>query len=529
VEPVVETHCGRLRGIRSEGISIFRGVPYAAPPVGALRLLPCREHESWSGTRDALEFGPAALQGHSALMEITGWTSDHPPSEDCLSLNLFTPGPDTKKRPVFVWIHGGGFTNGTGSQSAYDGTLLSKKGDIVVVSLNYRLGALGFLALPCLQDRDGGTLGNLGLMDQVAALRWISTNIERFGGDPSQVTIAGESAGATSVAALMAVPEARPLFARAILQSGHGGNTSYPEAMLETGERFMHEAGLAASDLGGLMKLPAPEILAAQERLSAKNPDGDWCMTFQPVVDGAFMETMPDEALRAGHLAGKAILAGTNLDEMKLFMLDDEKSFHLDEAGLLRRLDRILQSPGFRNRDWSGPVLERYRAAMPEASIPDLWWAMETDRRMRVPLLRMLEAAEGHLTNTFSFLFTWPSVAFGGIAGSCHSVEIPFVFGTLHNDWAPGLVGEGPAADQLCDVIQRSWLAFVKTGTPRVPELSEWEAYEAATRSTAILGAECRIENAPLEARRAAWRDIETGRDRWTLARKGWSGPIDTA
>ena len=527
MDPVVETQAGRIRGLREGRIAVFRGVPYAAAPVGALRLLPCREPEGWSGTRDASRCGPAAVQGHSALMDLTGWTPTVPDSEDCLSLNVFTPGPDNAKRPVFVWIHGGGLTNGTGSQSAYDGTALARKGDVVVVSLNYRLGALGFLALECLRDREGGTMGNLGLMDQVAALEWIRDNIDRFGGDPGKVTIAGESAGATSVAALMAAPRARPLFRHAILQSGHGSNTSWPEAMLDTGERFMREAGLAANDLDGLLKLPVSAILAAQARLWQNNPDRAWCMTFQPVVDGCFVEAMPDESIRAGRVADKAVLAGTNLDEMKLYILGDSAAYQLDDDGLVRRLDRILHSPGYQARDWSRPVLERYRAAMPGASSGDLWWAMETDRRMRVPLLRTLELASEHARDAFSYLFTWPSLAFGGIAGSSHTTEIPFVFGTLHNDWAPLLVGEGPEVDHLCDVIQRSWLAFVHTGSPEIPELSGWKGYVAGTRKTAILGAECRVERAPLEARRAAWDDIETPRDRWTLRRLGWAAAKD--
>lgn len=527
MEPSVETQSGRIRGRYVESIAVFRGIPYAAPPTGALRFLPARDHDGWTGTRDALQSGPASLQSQSSLMEMTGWKPDQPASEDCLSLDLFTPAIDDAKRPVLVWIHGGAFTHGVGSQSAYDGTLLAKTGDIVVVSINYRLGALGFLALECLANRDGGVLGNLGLMDQVAALEWVRNNIDRFGGDPSRVTVAGESAGATSVAALLAVPRARPLFRRAILQSGHGSNVSWPEAMQETGLRFMKEAGLDAADLDGLMKLPPETILAVQDRVVAGNPDGAWCMTFQPTVDGHFLEAMPHESIRAGAAADKELLGGTNLDEMKLYMLDDAASFHLDEAGLKKRLDRILKSPAYLGRDWSGPVLASYRTAMPEASIPEIWWAMETDRRMRVPLLRMLEDAGRHTRSVFSYLFTWPAVAFGGLAGSCHATEIPFVFGTLHNDWAPGLVGEGPDVDRLSQRIQRSWLAFVHSGTPACSELPDWVGYDTSTRKTAILGASCHVEVAPLEARRSAWDEIETGRDRWTLGRLGWSARAD--
>ncbi len=519
METIVETNAGRIRGTREGAVEVFRGIPFAAPPVGPRRFQSPQPHPGWAGVRDALAFGPAALQNESPLMTLTGWAATCDPSEDCLSLNIWTPATDGAKRPVFVWIHGGAFTNGTGSQSAYDGRFLAERGDIVVVTLNYRLGAFGFLALEGLRDREGGGLGNLGLIDQVAALEWVRDNIERFGGDPAQVTLAGESAGASSASSLLASPRARPLFQRAILQSGHAFNTSWPEAMLETGERFMHEVGLLPGDVDGLLELSVEKILAGQQALASSNPDSAWCMTFQPCVDGDFVESMPIEAIASGKTADISLLAGTNLDEMKMFMLEDPAVFELDETGLIRRLDRILASPTYLDRDWSRPLMERFRAALPETPISELWWAMETDRRMRVPTLRMLEAAAAHSSRNYSYLFTWPSPAFGGLAGSCHAVEIPFVFGTLHNDWAPGLVGEGAEVDRLSDILQRSWLAFVRSGSPAVPELEGWEAYAPDTRITGVLGAECHSEKAPLEAQRAAWDDIAEGRDRWTLER----------
>jgi len=529
VKAIVETRWGRVRGHREGDSLVFRGIPFAAPPVGELRWLPPRLPLPWSGVRDSVEDAAAACQNPSSLMALTGWAPSRPDSEDCLALNVFTPAADAGRRAVFVWIHGGGYTSGTGAQSAYDGHSLVARGDVVVVNINYRLGALGFLALEALREREGGALGNLGVFDQVAALEWVRDHIEAFGGDPSRVTIAGESAGASAVATLLAVPKARPLFDRAILQSGHAFNTSWPEAMLETGERFAHAAGVKPRAVDDLVALPVEKILAAQAHVVANNPDGAWCMSFEPCVDESLVETMPIDAIAKGSVADKALLAGTNLDEMKLFALNDPEVASIDEARFLKRIDRILASPKTRGHDESRPLLDAYRNAMPGASLSDLWWAMESDRRMRVPTLRTLEAASLHSSHNYSYLFTWPSVAFGGLAGSCHALEIPFVFGTHHQDWARPLIGEGKDVETLVERIQRSWIAFTCEGSPETDDARGWIGYEAGKRATGILGKDFGVEEAPLEARRRAWDAISEVRDRFTLARIKAANPVPDA
>lgn len=519
VQPMVEVSSGRLLGTREEKCFVFRGIPYAEAPVGRRRLLTPRAPQPWTGVREALDFGLAAPQPHSELMAMTGWTAEAGVGEDCLSLNIWTPALDNGRRPVLVWIHGGAFTVGAGSQCAYDGTSLCSRGDVVVVTLNYRLGALGFLALEALRDREEGSLGNFGIRDQIHALEWVREHIGEFGGDPARVTLFGESAGATSIGALFATPAAEPLFQRAILQSGHGYNISYEEAMLDAGERFMHELELEPGDLDRLLALPTTTLLAAQDRFVLKNPDGEWSMSFQPVVDGQLLTEMPAEALANGSGAGKAMLAGTNRDEMKLYAINDPKALSMSRKDLMRRMDRVLASPVHENRDWSTPVIDAYQQDMPDAPIHELWWALETDRRIRVPLIRMAERFGRHSERTFLYLFDWPSPAFGGLLGSCHTLEIPFVFGTIGQEWAPPVIGEGDAVASLSDLMQDSWIRFAHTGNPSTPGFGDWPAYLPQDRTTAILGRDPRVEQAPLDTRRAAWDAIPEARDRWTRAR----------
>ena len=255
---VVHTKAGALHGAREDGVAVLRGVPYAAPPVGDLRFQPPQPVPAWSGARDATRDGPIAPQGRSRLAHIMG-DFEHPQSEDCLTLSIWTPAPDTKKRPVMVWLHGGAFSSGAGSLAWYSGEKFAADGDIVAVSINYRLGALGFLCLP------GVSEGNLGLLDQVAALEFVRDNIAAFGGDPDNVTVVGQSAGAASIAILMTMPQARGLFRRAILQSTPFGRMSRtPEDAHRIGRRLLDVLGLKPEEAGTLTTLPATKFVAAQ-------------------------------------------------------------------------------------------------------------------------------------------------------------------------------------------------------------------------------------------------------------------------
>ncbi len=326
---VVHTRAGALRGAREDGVAVFRGVPYAAPPVGGLRFQPPQPVPAWSGERDATRDGPIAPQGRSRLAHIMG-DFERPQSEDCLTLNIWTPAPDAKKRPVMVWIHGGAFASGAGSLAWYSGEKFAADGDIVAVSINYRLGALGFLCLPGVSD------GNLGLLDQVAALRFVRDNIAAFGGDPDNVTVVGQSAGAASIAILMTMREAQGLFRRAILQSTPFGRMSRTlEDAHRIGRRLLDVLGLKPEEAGTLKTLPAAKFVAAQgevARLEKKFADAQ--APFWPVIDGKVFPGDVGPALAAGAGAGIETMIGTTREEMAAFYCIDQEIANADAAAV---------------------------------------------------------------------------------------------------------------------------------------------------------------------------------------------------
>ena len=313
----VETTYGPIRGSRQHGFSQFRGIPYASPPVAALRFRPPEPPETRSGTRDVTCFGPPAAQNRDPLDHIFGRLA--PGDEDCLTLNVWTPATDGARRPVMVWIHGGAFVIGSGCWPWYDGRELIRRGDLVLVTINYRLGTLGFLDLSA---ETGGaeypTSGNHGLLDQVAALRWVRDNIERFGGDPENVTVFGESAGGISISCLMAVPAARGLFRRAIVMSGGPNLVRFPSTSGAAARAFLQTAGVR--DVDGLRILPTKALLKAQKRFLRQNQFGGG-MVFGPVVDGSVLPEPPLHAIQAGCARDVALITGTTLDEMRLWSL----------------------------------------------------------------------------------------------------------------------------------------------------------------------------------------------------------------
>jgi para-nitrobenzyl esterase len=491
VHPVVETRSGRIQGLAEPGLHAFRGVPFAAPPVGALRFRPPRPPEPWAGLRDATHPGPPAPQVASPVMRMLGGAGELGWSEDCLTLNVWTPAADRGRRPVLVWIHGGAFTTGSGGFPLYDGSALARRGDAVVVTINYRLGALGFLALPAFEREEGNVAGNFGLLDQLAALDWVREHAEAFGGDPGNVTVFGESAGAMSLGALLGAPGARGLFRRAILQSGAAHNVSDREQGERVAHAFAKELGAGPDDVRRLREAPAAAVLEAQVRAVTALWGDLRGLAFQPVQEERTLPRPPLDAVRAGAARGVELLVGTNLDEYKLYRPTDPKVESLDDAGLLRRLARVV--PG------GEPVAERAIAAYRErragaaASPTELWFAIETDRIFRVPAQRLLDAQAPHAPGRFAYLFTWASPALGGKLGSCHALELPFVFGTCDLPGLRAFVGGGDGAARLSERMQDAWLAFARAGDPSHPALGRWPAHDPARRPVQILGPECRV------------------------------------
>ena len=347
---IARTTTGTIEGTEEDGLCVFRGVPFAAPPVGALRFRAPQPVEPWEGVREAKSFGPIALQAANPMLEALLPPPDpvQPQSEDCLYLNLWTPGVDGGSRPVMVWIHGGAFTIGSGSENYYDGSNLVSRGDVVVVTINYRLGAFGFLNLPSLGET------NFGMRDQVAALRWVQENIASFGGDPGNVTIFGESAGGMSVGSQMASPEAAGLFHKAIPQSGACHNALTLEETEATGRRFCEKLGVEPDDVEALRAASAADVLAASvavDPLAAADFDGDAAsalpeMPFQPVIDGSFLEKLPIEHVREGSAAGVATLVGSLDEEMKLMSAMGAQEAPTEEGG-----DRVAGDDASRRRE----------------------------------------------------------------------------------------------------------------------------------------------------------------------------------
>src|SRR3954470_11045700 len=500
---VVDTTSGKLEGLAEGGLQMFRGIPFAAPPVGDLRLRAPRPVEPWAGVRPASEFGCWAPQNAPATTlsgQLPGTQA-----EDCLSLNVWTPAADNARRPVMVWIHGGGFIGGSGAINLYAGAPLAARGDVVVVTVNYRLGILGFLAHSDLADEDGAT-GNWGLLDQVAALRWVRDNIAGFGGDPDNVTIFGESAGGMSVSDLLAMPSARGLFHRAIVQSGPPNAVSMEKAEGITA-KLVAELGIGS--VSAMRDLPQHALLDAQAKLIAERRSEG--LPLLPVVDEVSIPRAPQRAIADGAARDIALMIGTNRDEAKMFMVADPKNRDADEGVLHRRIEGIFRA----NDIVLSPddIIDGYRAAREgrgQSTTPrELWSAIESDRMFRIGSIRAAEA-QSAFTSTYMYLFDWESPAMGGALGACHALELPFVFGTLHSPGLDKFAGSGPEADRLSEQMMDAWLAFARSGDPNTSGLPEWSTYDGTARATMVFGAQTHVENAPYDDERLLWQTSTT-------------------
>src|SRR5271167_3353230 len=336
---------GKLEGDGQAGLFVFKGIPFAAPPVGSRRWLAPEKPEPWMGLRDARRFGAVAHQNAVMLTALAAMAIDGEQSEDCLYLNVWTPAPDGKRRPVMVWIHGGAFTIGSGSQALYDGSVLARRGDVVVVTVNYRLGPLGFIRLADVTNGKIGASGNEGMLDQVAALEWVRDNIAEFGGDPANVTIFGESAGGMSIGTILAMPSARGLFHKAIPQSG-ASHTGAPVARANrTAERILSRLRVNPGDAAAVRALTPAQLLTGTLLDDGKTPDPELGMAYQPVIDGTHVPRAAIEMVADGSASGVAVMVGSTLEEWKLFSLMDPSLHQLDRSGLGARISRRLTAP----------------------------------------------------------------------------------------------------------------------------------------------------------------------------------------
>ena len=489
---VIKTVYGAVRGRAADGVNTFRGIPYAAPPFGANRLRPPQPVETWSGVRDALTDGAKPPQlpyppPWDVLIPERG-----PLGEDCLNLNIWTPDRAPAGLPVMVWIPGGMFEAGSGA--SYDGSHFARDG-IVCVTINYRVGAEGFLYL-----RDGDA--NLGLRDQLAALEWVQDNIAAFGGDPCKVTVFGQSAGAMSVGTLLSMPRAEGLFRRAIAQSGGAHQVMSAEAADRVAARLAEKLGVEATR-AAIAAVPVDRLLQAQAELKADlmgHPDPErWgrelvisMLPWQPVIDGDVVPARPIDRIVAGAGGDIDLMAGSTLDESNFFLVPGGAIDQINTEALVGTIAA-----------YGLPVdatLATYRAAQPDAGPGELLSAIQGDWCFRIPALRLAEAHTTSRAATYSYEFAWRSPQFGGRLGACHGLEIPFVF-----DWLPHgadpLLGTHPP-QQLADTMHAAWVTFARNGD------CPWPTYDLRRRATMRFDTASGMVDDPRFAERILWEGV---------------------
>jgi para-nitrobenzyl esterase len=487
---IVEVNCGKVKGYTENTLHIFKGIPYAEPPVGDLRFRAPQAKKSWDGVLETVEFGPCAFQGYTALEEVTGKLQ--PESEDCLTLNIWTPAIDDKKRPVMFWLHGGAYLFGGSRSLAYDGSNLAKRGGVVIVTINYRLGALGFLFIP-------GITANVGQLDQILALQWVNDNIAKFGGDPDNITIFGESAGAYSVIALMAMPAARGLFNRVIAQS-----MPYidPKVTKKPTKQLMRALGIKIGDIDALRKVPPEEIIKAQNEITKQGG-----LLFRPLIDGDTFPIHPLTLINEGECKNIDLLMGTNLHEAKLFTSLDPKLLKINDD---KAVTFYLGAMGI-NSENAQSIINAYKDARKgnfSNEPKEILDAIVTDLMFRVGTLQILEAQSKYQPHSYNYLFTWETAIYDGIFGSCHALELPFVFKTFEEPGMKALVGNASNTEPLCEKMMDAWLSFARCGNPNHDGIPHWPTYEKKDRSTLVFGNEIKIVNAFYEKERKAWDKI---------------------
>jgi para-nitrobenzyl esterase len=513
---VVETVHGAVQGTLAEGVYTFLGVPYAAPPFGAHRLRPPQPVRGWSGVRDATRMGPEPPQvappatggpregASEDWADVAGTFAAVDRAtlfEDCLNLNIWTPDPGAAGLPVMVWIQGGMFELST--TAAYDGTNFAPDG-VVCVVINWRPGAEGFLYLA-----DG--IANLGLLDQVAALEWVRENIKDFGGDPGNVTVFGESAGAMSIGTLLAMPPAEGLFQRAIMQSGAAHQVTQAEDALRIAGYLAAKLGVAPTR-DAIAAAGIERLLAAQARLKAElltDPDPErWglavvtsTMPWQPVVDGQVVPGPPIERIAAGSGRQVDVIVGTNIDDWRLWLV---------LSGAIGQItDDILTGPvrghGYQSLAAYGltpeTALAAYRERYPQVSPGDLLASVQTDWWMRIPAIRLADAHahSGASSRTYMYEFAWASPGLGAV----HALEVPFVFDTARPDAVlfGSLLGNDPP-QELARAMHTAWVAFAGTGEPG------WPKYDLVHRATMRFDTDSEVVMDPRAWERALWKGV---------------------
>lgn len=485
---VVESVYGKLQGELIDGVFSWKGIPYAKPPVGPLRFRAPELPDSWEGIRDATSFSPVAPQTQREIMEFFGNDISNM-NEDCLYLNVWSPGADDKKRPVMVWIHGGAFVSGSGSSSWYDGASFAAQGDVVVVTINYRLGILGFLHLGEIGGEEYATSGNCGIMDQVAALQWVRDNIAAFGGDPNNVTVFGESAGAMSIGVLLGFPSAQGLFHKAVLQSGAAANVHSSATATKVAGHLLAALQVEPTNLSKLEELPVEQLIQTADLVPP--------MSLGPVIDGVSLPIHPQESIAAGSAKNVSILVGTNKDEYNIFSVFDPEWKDADQKKVTALFEKTF-----------GPLLPIISKLVPGPLNQDLFNKLLTDSIFTNPAQKLAELQVNQGAPVWVYRFDWETPVFGGALKATHALEIPFVFNTLGTPNTENFTGSSPERQLVADHMHKAWINFARIGHPNSDKLPEWPSYELNNRSTMIFNIESEVVNDPNRENRLKWEQV---------------------
>ena len=486
-DAVAETVSGRIRGNRESGLLVFRGIPYGGDTGGRNRFMPPTPAAKWSGTRDALQWGHIAPKPVTAITPDTygamvEWNEYRGGiSEDCLTLNVWTPAADSAKRAVVVILHGGGFTSGSGNLVALEGAAMARMGDVVVVTVNHRLGSLGYTDLSGLGGADFAASGVAGMMDLVQSLQWVRDNIDRFGGDPARVLITGQSGGGGKVSTLLTMPSARGLFHRAVLQSGSTIRLTQKDATQRNAEEFLKRLGMTRGDLGRLQAVPFAQLIAAQQGAG-------------PVVDGVIVPRHPFDPDAPSVSADVPMMIGSCLEDAAY----QSTEFEMDEAALVAWIESQVPGKGT-------SILAAYRKLYPAKKPYFIRGMIVTDRGLRRNTVMQAERkAMQSASAVYMYRFDWQTPAQGGKFGATHGVDLSISFANA--DTKVGM--NTPEARTLALQLGGATIAFAKTGNPNHADMPQWPSYNAQTRSMMVFDAKTRAENDPNRDLRLMWNAL---------------------
>jgi para-nitrobenzyl esterase len=491
---VIATTSGPVRGLVVDGVHSFKGLRYGAAPIGSLRWMPPQPPKSWTSIYDASDFGAPAMQvgagnvidapdefGFQMHQVFTTPSEMKVMNEDCLYLNVWTPGADAKKRPVMVWIHGGGYAYGSGAQPIYQGDGLARNGDVVAVSVNHRLNVFGYLHLGDLMGPQYASSGTVGMQDLVLALQWVRDNAAAFGGDPNNVMIMGQSGGGAKVSTLLSMPSARGLFHKAAIQSGPGLTVGRKAQANEAAKKLLSQLGVAPGDIKALQAIPAETILAAAAEVGG-GVGGGPILDEVVIVRDPFMPDAPDVS------ADVPILVGWSKDEVTIFTAGEPWFGTMTEADLQARV-APLGAPGQK-------LLAAFRKAYPNYSPTYLWVQMASAR-----IMQGSETLAGRKTTkgrapAYVYMTAWETPTNHGIFKTPHTMEIPFMLYSY--DKVRTFVGPGPGPKHMADQIGGAWVAFARTGKPDHPGIPHWPAFNTTDRPVMVFDITSQVVNDPL-------------------------------